>query len=84
MKTHHAAPRIQQEWNPCVPPSHLRAAKMQLLTIGGICVYGVWSGRMGEHFTAWCPLLKVTNEVKDISKAAIETFKASSMPKASK
>lgn len=73
MKTHHAAPTIEQNWNPSIPPSNLRNAKLQLLTIGGVCVHGVWLGQLGQYYTAWCPLLKVTPYVKELAKAAIES-----------
>jgi hypothetical protein len=58
-KNYHATDKQSQEWSFSLPPIHLRSAKMQLLTIGGISVSGVWSGDVGEYFVAWAPLLKV-------------------------
>lgn len=34
-------------------------SKMQLLTIGGVCVHGVWSGKVGQYYVAWAPLLPI-------------------------
>lgn len=39
-----------------VPP--LTDAKVQLLTVGRICVTGNWYGHYGEAFIAWAPLPK--------------------------
>lgn len=38
------------------PPANLRNQTTRLLTVSGIPVEGVWSGQIGEHFTAWAPL----------------------------
>lgn len=46
-----------------LPPSNLRASKLQLLTIGRVSVYGNWTGHLGEHFVAYAPLLKVPKDI---------------------
>lgn len=33
-------------------------AKTLLLTIGGICTTGTWSGDVGQYFLAWAPMPK--------------------------
>ena len=43
-------------WNYCRPQHE--NVKMQLLTTGGVCVIGQWTGDIGEHYLAWAPLLK--------------------------
>lgn len=43
-------------WRYEVPPD--RGAKVQLLTVGGVAVYGQWYGKLGENFLAWAPLPK--------------------------
>jgi hypothetical protein len=35
-----------------------RGREVLLRTVGGICVKGQWYGKLGEAFTAWCPLPK--------------------------
>jgi hypothetical protein len=35
-------------------PSPAANAKVQLLTVGGVCVTGQWGS--GEGFMGWCPL----------------------------
>lgn len=59
----HAAHAESQTWNFEVPPANLRGSKMQLLTIGRVCVHGVWQGGLGEYFVAWAPLLAIPNNI---------------------
>jgi len=35
-----------------------RGGKTLLLTIGGICLTGNWTGELGQYFMAWAPMLK--------------------------
>lgn len=44
------------DWRYEVPPK--TDAKVQLLTIGRVGVYGNWYGRYGEFFIAWAPCPK--------------------------
>ena len=59
-KSYVAAPQSGQVWTYAVPSQ--KNKKMQLLTIGNVCVYGHWYGELGEAFKAWAPLLS-TNVV---------------------
>lgn len=54
-KSYIAAPPSQQGWRYEVPQH--KGVKMQLLTIGGVCVIGEWYGELGSAFVAWAPLL---------------------------
>ena len=45
-------------------PPYTPDTKLQLLTIGGMCVTGNWRGRVGEYFLAWAPLLKRDKQVE--------------------
>ena len=54
-KTHYSAPIVEQFWHFGPPPT---GKKLQLLTIGGVCVYGIFVGRMGQYYTAWAPLIE--------------------------
>lgn len=60
---HTAESSGDQEWTFDVPPLNIRGAKMQLLTIGRIAVYGQWYGRLGQHFVAYAPLLKIPKDI---------------------
>lgn len=51
-----AAPPGELYWRHEVCPH--RGADVLLLTIGGMLVRGIWYGKMGEAFTAWCPMPK--------------------------
>jgi hypothetical protein len=44
------------EWTFAVPPSNMADKTLCVLTIMGIAVPGVWQGKAGEHFSAWCEL----------------------------
>lgn len=55
----HTGAQSEQQWNFDIPPSGLKGAKMQLLTIGGISVTGTWLGNLGQYYVAWAPLLKI-------------------------
>ena len=46
-------------WTFTKPDSSIASSKMQLLTIGGVCVHGVWLGRVGQYYVAWAPLLPI-------------------------
>lgn len=50
-----AAPPSDQYWRYNLPD--LCGKKMQLRTVGGVCVIGQWYGQLGEYFVAWAPLL---------------------------
>ena len=54
-KYHLAAPQSEQYWRYEKGP---KGVKIQLKTIGHICVLGFWYGELDEHFIAWAPLLK--------------------------
>lgn len=60
---------IFNEWIPQLPPHDVINSEVQLLTIAGIAVKGVWSGRLGEHFTAWAPVAKLSEQAKERIKA---------------
>lgn len=70
---HHAAqsPQATVTWSFTEPPSTIRSSKLQLLTIGAICVTGTWYGELGEYFVAWAPLLKID---KDLFNATIQAY----------
>ncbi len=57
-KHYHAEAPQTIEWNFRIPPSQLKSAKLQLLTIGGISVTGVWEGELGQYYVAWAPMMK--------------------------
>lgn len=50
-------PTSTVSWTFAVPAHQNK--KMQLLTIGGICVIGTWYGALGQYFVAHAPLLDV-------------------------
>lgn len=52
----------ETEWIYDEPPSHLRGAKMLLLTIGKVAVTGHWTGGCGQYFAAYSPLPKVDHD----------------------
>lgn len=54
--THVAAPPGDLYWRHEVCPHG--GAKVLLLTTGGVCVIGQWYGKLGQYFTAWCPMPK--------------------------
>lgn len=58
----------QQYWRYTVAPA---GKKVQLLTIGNVCVLGQWYGALGQYFNAWSPLLK---DVKTNSVQATRVF----------
>jgi hypothetical protein len=41
------------DWNFTHPPENLRTRRLQLLTIAGISIKGVWCGQLGQHYIAW-------------------------------
>jgi hypothetical protein len=43
-------------------PTHSLGQQLQLLTIGSIPVYGVWTGECGQFYAAWAPTLPVNKE----------------------
>ena len=43
-------------WNP-VTQATPRGVKLQLLTVGGVAIYGLWMGE-ATHYTHWAPLPK--------------------------
>jgi len=45
-------------WYTCVPPSDILPKEVNLLTIGGRAVRGLWTGEVGDLYIAWCPFLK--------------------------
>lgn len=55
-KSYIAGPQNEQYWRYEVPAQ--RSVKMQLKTVGGVCVVGHWYGELGFAFVAWAPLLK--------------------------
>jgi hypothetical protein len=71
--------QVTLSWSFTLPPSSIRSGKMQLLTIGGICVTGSWYGQLGEYFVAWAPLLKIDH---DAFAATIEAYRLSTIKEA--
>ena len=67
-KNYLTAPQSEQYWHRSLPV--LRGKKMQLLTIGGICVVGQWYGDLGQAFVAWAPLLKDEPQVIPVDYTA--------------
>jgi hypothetical protein len=55
-KSYIAGDQNEQYWRREIP--NRRSCKMQLLTIGGVCVLGHWVGELNQYYTAWAPLLK--------------------------
>jgi hypothetical protein len=51
-------PEVKRNWKFEIPPTEIRNQILNLLTVGGIAIEGVWSGRADEHFVAWAPLDK--------------------------
>ena len=54
-KSYVAAPKEEQGWRYSLPPH--RGVKLQLRTIGNVCVIGHWYGNLNQYFVAWAPLL---------------------------
>ena len=48
----------EQVWSFTLPPTPMRGQRLQLLTIGGVSVFGNWYGKLGEFFVAWAPILQ--------------------------
>lgn len=64
-----AAPPGQVYWRREVCPH--KGAKVLLLTIGGICITGTWSGALGQYFVAWSPMPKDGTPPADIREAPL-------------
>jgi hypothetical protein len=45
-----------REWNFNPPPADYRDVPVQLLTIGGVSVSGIWQGYIGEFYSGWSPI----------------------------